>query len=151
MDVTLHVPGTTEPPIAIHRGVFSNIKVFVDGTQANRRSRVLLRYDIPLLDGSVRELWLKGQWTGWRAVVDGVETAIEPRIPWYGFIAKWLPIVLVSVGWPLGAIFALGPLFMNYELARREGRWSVKVGAMLGVTTLAAVLLTVITTSLRDG
>src|SRR3989442_230384 len=72
--------GTAEPEIIIRRSALGNIAVVVGGAPVKRRRGRDLTYDIPLLDGTVKELRLTGMWTGLKAVVDGVETQLEPRV-----------------------------------------------------------------------
>lgn len=137
VDVEFRIPGTTEPEIRVRRSGFGNLHVLVDGAPAKRRRSRTLSYDIPLADGSVKELRLKGQWTGLKAVVDGVETPLEPPLAGYLRILTFLPVALVVLGPLLGALVGVGAAAINARLARRPMRAPIKIAAMLGVSALA--------------
>lgn len=140
LDIPFHIPGTTEPAITVRRAALGNISVLVDGRPAKRRHARTMSWDIPLADGSVTELRLTGQWTGLKAIVKGVETALEPRIPRLAVVLMFLPLGLVIVGGLIGALFGVGAAAINARLARRAMGWPLKVAAMLGVTVLAVTL-----------
>ena len=140
MDIPFLIPGTTEPAITIRRHALGNISVLIDGQPAKRRKGRTLSYDIPLADGSVTEFRLTGQWTGLKAVVNGVETALEPRIPRFAIVLMFLPLALALVGGLIGALLGLGAAAINARVARSPMRWPLKVVAMLGTTILGAGL-----------
>jgi hypothetical protein len=140
VDGSFRIPGTSEPEITVRRTALGNIKVLVDGTPARRRHGRTLSYDIPLADGTVTELRLTGQWTNLKAVVNGVQTVLEPPMPRYAIILTFLPLVLVLVGGLIGALFAVGAAAINARLARRQLRLPIKVASMLGVTALSVAL-----------
>lgn len=140
VDSSFRIPGTSEPEITVRRTALGNIKVLVDGTPARRRHGRTLSYDIPLSDGTVTELRLTGQWTNLKAVVNGVQTVLEPPVPRYAVILTFLPLVLVLVGGLIGALFAVGAAAINGRLARRQMRLPIKVASMLGVTALSVAL-----------
>lgn len=140
MDITFQIPGTTEPNITVRRSALGNLKVLVDGAPAKRHSRRTLRYDIPRSDGTVTELRLTGQWTGLKAIVDGVETPLEPPVPRYAVILTFLPLALVLLGGLIGALFGVAAAAINAGLSRRQMRWPIKVAAMVGVGAISVAL-----------
>ena len=140
MDIPYLIPGTTEPQITVRRPALGNISVLVDGQPANRRKGRTLSYDIPLADGSVTELRLTGQWTGLKAVVNGVETPLEPRVPRFALVLTFLPLALGLIGGLTGALFGLGAAAINARIARGSLGWPIKVATMLGTTVLAVAL-----------
>lgn len=140
MDIPFNIPGTTEPAITVRRPALGSISVLVDGHPAKRRKGRTLSFDIPLADGSVTELHLTGQWTGLKAVVNGVETPLEPRVPRFAIAMMFLPLALGLVGGLLGASFGLGAAAINARVARGPWAWPIKVAAMLGATVLAVAL-----------
>lgn len=140
MEIPFKIPGTTEPAITIRRTALGNISVLVDGQPAKRRRWRGLSWDIPLADGSVTELRLTGQWTGLKAIVNGVETALEPRLPRFVLILMFLPLGLALIGGLTGALVGLGASAIIARVARRTLSWPVKVAVMLGVTGLAVAL-----------
>jgi hypothetical protein len=139
VDATFTLPGTTGPRITVHRPAIGTIRVLVDGMPAKRRTARTLSYDIALADGSTTELTLKGQWTGLKAVANGVELPLEPTIPRPALAVVFLPLVLV-VGGVVGILIGLGGAIVNARLVRGDANGAVKVLAMLGVTVLAVVL-----------
>lgn len=140
MDLTFHIPGTTEPAITVRRPALGSISVLVDGQPAKRRKARTLSFDIPLADGSVTELGLTGQWTGLKAVVNGVETPLEPRVPRFAIVLMFLPLALGFLGGAIGALFGLGAAAINARIARGPMRWPIKIATMLGTTALAVAL-----------
>jgi len=140
LDIPFLIPGTAEPAIIIRRPALGNISVLVDGQPAKRRKGRTLSYDIPLADGSVTELRLTGQWTGLKAVVNGVETPLEPPVPRFLIVLMFLPLALGLVGGLVGALFGLGAAAINARVARGPWVWPIKVAAMLGATIFAVAL-----------
>jgi Septum formation len=137
MDTSFHLPGTTEPEIVIRRSALGSLSVLVDGTPAKRRHRRTLSYDVPLPDGTVTELRLTGQWTGLKAIVDGVETPLEPRVPIFAVVLTFLPLALVVIGGVVGALLGVGAAAINARVARQAAPWPFRILAMLGVTVAA--------------
>jgi hypothetical protein len=138
--MSFRIPGTTEPEITVRRSALGNLAVLVNGVPAKRRHRRALSYDIPMSDGSVKELALKGQWTGLKAVVDGSELPLEPPMPPYVVILIFLPLVLVVLGGLIGALIAVGAAAINARLARGPMRSPIKVASMLAVTGVSVML-----------
>ena len=140
MDIPFHIPGTTEPEIVIRRSALGNISVLVGGTPLKARRGRGLTYDIPLPDGTVKELRLAGQWTGLRATVDGVETQVEPRVSRILAALIFLPLALVVIGGLIGAAIGGATSAVNLAISRASMRAPLKFAAMLGTTVLAGVI-----------
>jgi hypothetical protein len=139
MDLPFRIPGTTEPEITIRRTAIGSIAVLVDGVRVKRRGFLTSTYDIPLQDVSVAELRVIGQWSGLKAVVNGVQIPLEPTIPRWTVVLVIVPLALV-VGGLVGGLIGGIAMLANSGLARRAMPLPVKVGAMLGVIVLAAVV-----------
>jgi hypothetical protein len=147
LDLPYRIPGTSGPDIAVHRSRLGNLEVRVDGVPVKGKRG---RYPIQLPDGSIKELRLTGAWTGLKAVVDGVETPLEPPIPKYMLIPVLLPLGLVLVGGLIGGAFGALGFAVNSGVARASFPTVGKVIAMLGVTVLAGVLYVVTAVAFRN-
>lgn len=112
--------------------------MLVDGVPARRYRGFNPSFDIPMPDGSISRLQLRGQWTGLKAVVNGVETRLEPSVPRLVVVLAFLPLGLVAIGGLIGGLIGGAGLAINVSLVHRPMRWTVKVAAMLGVNALAA-------------
>lgn len=140
MDIPFRIPGTTEPEIIIRRSALGNIAVLVGGAPVKRRRGRDLTYDIPLSDGTVKELRLNGQWTGLKAVVDGVETPLEPRVSRILVALIFLPLALVVIGGLIGGLIGGFASMINLAISRAAMRAPLKFVAMLGATVLAVAI-----------
>jgi hypothetical protein len=138
VDIPYLLPGTTEPAITIVRPGFGSPRVLVNGVRVKGRRGG--RFTIPLADGTTTELQLKGQWSGLKAVVDGVETPLEPPMN-RGLVAlTFLPLFLVILGGLIGGLIAGGALAINTWLIRRTMPVAARIIGVLGVTALAVVI-----------
>jgi len=137
VDLPFRIPGTTEPEIVVRRSALGGVKVLVGGTPIKGSRR---RYAIPMEDGSVKELRLAGQWTGLKAVVDGVETPLEPRIPPILVVLGLLPIALAAIGGLIGGVVGGVAAVINIAVARSPIRTPIKVASILAVGVLAVVV-----------
>ena len=127
MDLPFRIPGTSEPEIIVRRSGVRRSHACWSTAYRSRAQRG--RYPITLPDGSVKELRLTGQWSGLKAVVDGVETPLEPQIPRYLLVPAFLPIGLVAVGGLIGGAFGglgvainMGVLRLQMASARQGAR-----------------------------
>jgi len=140
VDIPFRIPGTTEPEIVIRRSSLGNIAVLVAGKPVKARRGRGPTYDIALPDGTVKELRLTGQWTGLRAVVDGVETSLEPRVPRILVALIFLPLALVVIGGAIGGAIGVITSGVNVGISRAAMRAPLKFTAMLGATVLAVAI-----------
>ena len=140
MDIPFQIPGSSEPTITVRRSFLGNISVLVDGTPVKRRPGRDLTYDIPNSDGTFTEVRLTGQWTGLRAAVNGMEAALEPRVPRVLVGLTFVPLLLVVIGGLIGGLFGVITAGINVGLSRRALAWPVKLAAMLGVTAVGVGL-----------
>lgn len=147
MDLSYRIPGTTGPDIVVRRSTLGSLQVLVDGVPVKGKRG---RYPIQLPDGTSKELQLTGQWTGLKAIVDGVETPLEPPIPKYLLVLIFLPLALVVVGGLIGGAFAGLGAAINTGVARLSLPTAGKVIAMLGVTVLAVALYVVTAVAFRS-
>jgi len=93
------VPGTTAPEITVQRRPFLVPKVLVDGVPlARRRWPERSAYDLPMPDGSVVDLRVKGNLRGLHATVDGVDVPLEPRLSVLDAAMIFAPAILFVVG-----------------------------------------------------
>lgn len=140
VDIPFRIPGTTEPEIIIRRSALGNIAVLVGGVPVKRRRGRNLTYDIRLSDGTVKELRLNGQWTGLKAVVDGVETPLEPRVSRILVALIFLPLALVVIGGLIGGLIGGAASMVNLAISRAAIRTPLKFAAMLATTILGAAI-----------
>jgi hypothetical protein len=147
MDLPFRIPGTTGPEIIVRRSPFGTFKVLVDGVPVNGRRG---RFPIHLSDGTVKELRLTGQWTGLKAVVDGVESPLEPPIPRFLLVLIFLPFAVGPFGGMIGGAFGGLGVAVNTGVARLRIGTAGKVFAMLGVAVLAAALYVVTAVAFRN-
>lgn len=147
MDLPFRIPGTSGPDIVVHRSALGSLQIRVDGVPVKGKRG---RYPIQLRDGTTRELRLSGQWTGLKAVVDGVETPLEPSIPKYLLVLIFLPISLVVLGGLIGGVFGGLGAAINTGVARASLPTAGKVIAMLGVAVVTAALYLVTAVTFRN-
>jgi hypothetical protein len=140
----LSEPGS--PEITVENDVLRGPRVLADGQPIPRqRQRGRPVWPIPMSDGSVRQLFLVGQFIGLRALVAGREYPVERRLqPWELLLAV-LPIGLVTLLVGAAGILTGGiatgltfPLFRQpWPVAARIGAWAVllvvafAIGALL--------------------
>jgi putative regulator of septum formation len=147
MDLPFRIPGTSEPEIIVRRSTFGGLTVLVDGTPVKGQRG---RYPIQLPDGSIKELRLTGQWTGLKAVVDGVETPLEPPVPRSLLVLAFMPIALVAVGGLIGGAFGGVGVAVNTGVLRLQMGTPAKVLAMFGVTVVSVALFVVAALAFRN-
>jgi hypothetical protein len=147
MDLPFRIPGTTGPDIIVRRSPFGSFQVLVDGVPVKGHRG---RYPIHQPDGTVKEVRLPGYWTGLKAVVDGVETPLEPPIPRILLVLIFLPLVLMPLGGLIGGAFGGLAAAINAGVARLRMATTGKALAMLGVTVLAAALYVVTAVAFRN-
>jgi hypothetical protein len=140
VDIPFRIPGTTEPEIIIRRGALGNIAVVVGGAPVKRRRGRDLTYDIPLPDGTIKELRLTGQWTGLKTVVDGVETQLEPRVSRILVALIFLPLALVVIGGLISGVIGGVASMVNLAISRAAMRAPLKFAAMFGAAVLAVAI-----------
>ena len=133
MDFDYRLPGTDEPAITIRRTAIGGIHVQVDGAPLKGRGGV---FEVPGADGDVHRLKVAGAWTGLRAIADGWDTALEPRVPLWARILVFLPLLLV-VGGLVGATLGVIGAALNGVIGRSPLRLAVRVVAMVLVAAVA--------------
>jgi hypothetical protein len=133
------IPGTLGPKIVVRRSMLGGVTVEADGQPVKRRRGRTLTYEIPLTDGTTRAIELKGQYSGLRAVVDGTEIPLEPKLRPWELLLVVLPFGLVVGGAIGGVIGAIG-FVVNSVLVRTSARTPVKVVGMLGVAAIAGLI-----------
>jgi hypothetical protein len=133
------IPGTLGPKIVVRRSMLGGVTVEADGQPVKRRRGRTLTYEIPLTDGTTRAIELKGQYAGLRAVVDGTELPLEPKLRTWELLLVVLPFGLVVGGAIGGVIGAIG-MVVNSVLVRTSARTPVRVVGMLGVAVVAGLI-----------
>lgn len=113
-----------------------NLKVLVNGTQVKRRRGRAAIYPIAMSDGTTVDLRLDGQWTGLKATVNGVQTALEPPVPKYLVALIFLPLGLAVLGGVIGGVVGAVAASVNLGISRAAMRPPLKLVAMLGATAL---------------
>lgn len=139
MDIDYRIPGTSEPAITIRRSALGGITVLAGAVKLRSRRGLSPTYAVPMPDGSTRILRIAGQWTGLKAVVDGVETRLEAPIPVWATALTILPLGLVAVGGLLGGLFGGIAAVVNTWVVRRPWPTAARLVAMLVVAAVAVV------------
>lgn len=139
MEVDYRIPGTSEPSITIRRSALGGVTVLADGVKLRSPRGLSPAYAVPMLDGSTRILRITGQWTGLKALVDGVETRLEAPIPIWAVALTLLPLGLVVMGGLIGGLVAGVATVINMWVVRRPWPPVVRLVAMLVVPAVAVV------------
>ena len=139
MEVDYRIPGTSDPAITIRRSALGGITVLAGGVKLRSRSRFSPTYAVAVPDGSTRILRISGQWTGLKAVVDGVETRLEAPIPIWAVALTILPLGLVIVGGLIGGLLGGAAAVVNMWVARCSWPTAARLVAMLVVPAVAVV------------
>ena len=140
MDIQFVIPGTLDPAITVRRTALGDLRVLVNGTPVKRRRGRAAIYDIPLSSGATTELRLDGQWTGLKATVNGVQTALEPPVPRIVVALIFLPLALAVLGGAIGGAIGAVTAGVNLTLSRQSMRTPIKLLSMVGATILGAAV-----------
>jgi hypothetical protein len=140
---TPDVPGA--PEISVEPDVVRGPRVVVAGTRVRpRRERGRPVYPIPMADGSERLLTLHGAFMGLRARFEEREYPVEPRLTMLELFMVVLPLALVTIQPPLGALAAAVGVMVNLVVMRRPWSLGVRVlvagGVVLGAWLLIGLL-----------
>ena len=137
---TIRLPGTDGPDIVIERGAFSKPRVRIDGSEIPRDSARKDTYSIVTSDGATRSFTLKSTRNGLVVIADdGSQFALDPPRPLWETVLAFLPVGLVAIGGLLGGAFGGIAAAGNIAISRSDLRTPVRIGAMVGVTVLAAL------------
>jgi hypothetical protein len=147
MDLPFRIPGTAEPEITVRRSTFGGLTLLVDGAPVKGQRG---HSPIQLPDGTVKELRLTGQWTGLKAVVDGVEAPLQPPVPRSLLVLAFMPIALVAVGGLIGGAFGGVGVAVNTGVLRLQMGTPAKVLAMFGVTVVSVAVFVVAALAFRN-
>jgi hypothetical protein len=137
--VTFRLSEPESPEITVENDVLRGPRVFTDGQLVpRRRERGRPVWPIPMSDGSVRQLFLVGQFVGLRAIVDGHEYPIERRLaPWELLLAV-LPIGLITVLVGAAGILTGGVVTgLTFPLLRQPWPVVLRIGAWAVLLVLA--------------
>jgi hypothetical protein len=144
----LDEPGS--PVIEVRPDLLRGPGVSIDGRRVVRqRAGARIYWPIALADGSERRLYLAGQMTGLRAIVDGNEYRIERPLAGWELVLAVLPVGLVPllvgvVGLLTGGL-ATGVSLAIFRLPRpvvvRIAAWAVAVGVAVAVGGVMAPLV----------
>jgi hypothetical protein len=130
------------PEIEVRPDIVRGPKVFVDGLEiAPLRGRGRPHYPIRLADGSEQPLTLHGAFLGLRARFGDREYPVERRLHWIELFLVVLPLALLTIRPPLGAL--VGALGVMTNLVVMKSALSPALRAILavGVVASGAVLL----------
>jgi hypothetical protein len=131
-------PGS--PEITVTPDVVRGPRVSVDGTPVlAKRERGRPFYPIPMADGTERPMTLHGPFMGLRARFDEREYEIEPRLHTLELFLVLLPIGLITLAWPFGALLGAVGVMIALVVMRRP--WPFAVRAVVIVAGFAAALL----------
>jgi hypothetical protein len=144
------LPDAGSPEIAVAPDLLRGPSVEVDGRAVERRRDGLRIYwPIALADGSERRLFLAGQLTGLRAIVDGREYPVEPRLPAWQLVLAVVPIGIVTflvgvIGLLTGGL-ATGASFVIFRrpwpVVVRVAAWAVALVVAVVAGAVAAPLV----------
>jgi len=136
---TPDVPGA--PEIVVVPDLVRGPRVLVGGDRVSpRRARGRPFFPIPMADGSERPLTLHGQFMGLRARFEGREYPIESRLTLLELFMVVLPLALVTLEPPIGAMAAASGVMTNLLIIRRPAPLAVRV-VLAGTVVAAAYLL----------
>jgi hypothetical protein len=145
---TPDLPGS--PEIVVEPDLIRGPRVLVGGSRIlRRRERGRPFFPIPMADGSERPLTLHGQFMGLRARFEGAEYPVEPRLTLLELFMVLLPLALVTLEPPIGAVAAALGVMTNLLIIRRPVSLPFRIllaavvvaGAYLLVGLLAGRLL----------
>lgn len=137
---SFRIPGTLGPEITVRRTMLGGIAVLADGQSVPRRRGRGLRYDIPMADGSTREVALTGQYLGLRATVDGTEIPLEEKLRPWQIVLVFLPLALIVLGGLIGGLIGAVGFAVNSLIARSAARGPVKALGMVAVAAIAGLV-----------
>jgi hypothetical protein len=131
-------PGS--PEITIEPDLIRGPRVSVEGAPlAARRERGRPVYPIPMADGTERPMTLHGAFMGLRARFDDREYEIEPRLRTLELFLVLLPLGLITLVWPIGALVGAFGVMVALVIMRRP--WPFAARALAIVAGFAAALL----------
>src|SRR5262249_18437788 len=107
---------------------------------SNQRNLI---YDVPLADGSYKQLQLTGRWTGLVAHVDGYDLPLERKLQPWEMVLVFLPLAAL-VGGLIGGVFGGIGVVVNYGIARSGLGVALRAPLMIGVAIGAALLWLVV-------
>jgi hypothetical protein len=126
------LPGTEGPEITIRTRAVGFPDVFVAGREIEEISlRGRPAWPIPMADGSVQHLLLRGALTGMVGAVDGVVFPIERRLAPWELLLCLAPFSLVGLG-TIAGIVGMVAVFVNMRLVRRGSTRPARLGLLVG-------------------
>jgi hypothetical protein len=144
------LPDAGSPEIRITPDLLRGPSVEVGGRPVERRrDGIRIYWPVTFADGSERRLFLAGQLTGLRAVVDGREYPVEPRLPTWQLVLAVAPIGIVTllagvVGLLTGGL-ATGASFVIFRrpwpLVARLVAWAVALAVAVVAAAVGAPLV----------
>ena len=130
------------PEIVVEQDLLRGPRVFVGGQPvAPRRERGRPSYPIRLADGSERPLTLHGAFLGLRARFDGREYPVERRLTWIELFMVVLPLALLTLGPPFGAVVGAVGVMVNLLVVRRPWPLAARILVAAGVVAAGALVL----------
>jgi hypothetical protein len=138
---TPDVPGA--PEISVEPDLVRGPRVTADGNVVSvRRERGRPIYAIPMADGTELPLTLHGQFMGLRARFEGREYPVEARLTTLELFMVVLPLALITLEPPIGALAAAVGVMINLVIIRRPVGLGPRVAAA-GLVLLVGYLATV--------
>lgn len=126
------VPGA--PEIVVEPDLLRGPRVLVGGERVlPRRVRGRPTFPIPMADGSERPLTLHGSFLGLRARFEEREYPVERRLTFLELFMVVLPLALLTIAPPVGAVAGAVGVMVNLLLMRRPWPLAARVAAAAAV------------------
>lgn len=123
--------------IEIHRSFWTGgIKVLVNGKKAQRLKETGKPFSIPMQDGSMKKMYVKGAGLDPTPIIflDDREIILSKRLVPYEIPLAILPFTLVFVGGALGGLLGASAVVINFRIFRAQHSKTVKILSSLGIT-----------------
>ncbi len=141
---TPEVPGA--PEIVVEPDMLRGPRVLVGGERVMpRRERGRPSFPIPMADGSLRPLTLHGAFLGLRARFEDREYQIEPRLTWIELFVVVLPLALITLEPPVGALLGAVGVMVNLVVVRRAWPLAARLAAAVGIVAGAFLAIGLLT------
>jgi hypothetical protein len=133
------------PEIEVRPDILRGPKVFVAGAEVRpSRERGRPTYPIRLGDGSDEPLTLHGAFLGLRARIGGREYEIEPRLTFIELFLVVLPLALLTIRWPLGAIVGAAGVMLCLLVMKQPWPMVARAAVALALFGVGAASLLVL-------
>jgi hypothetical protein len=142
MTVTFRPDVAGSPEIRVEPDLVRGPRVWADGVPVPRQlERGRPYHPIPMADGSTLPLTLHGSFMGLRARFEGRDFPVEPRLRTWELFLVVLPLALLTVHWPIGALAGAVGVMVVRLVMRAPWPPAARVGVAVGIFAAAAAVL----------